>query len=393
MPEHDAEKELKATIDFWDEWLSRGDYRERITDNAKDVVESLLAGVKMQQNRDGGSIAGIRKYANSYIRDTHGSMRLFHITGHSEETKKLILNIHSKWEISGFIPNYWSMGSDTFIGRSFSNDASEITAYYLCMIRDYLNVSGDRSILDAVKPSMKWAAEIQIAYLKEHDMTMNFNGDETEQYCCNNDGEEYGGFIKPEYPFDKTMCSFPSMTAALVSVSFYDQCTDEDHSIFLSELRDNIDRIFWDAEKQQYHWAVAVNEDSSLRPHKGQLTNYNLLPLWLGAELTDHREVSQALLCRNYFNPETGFLPNCPEAMQGFCGHTLGLMLYDMVMLNDPCKDDVLQTILHSGILGQYGTVSEFYGPGGVPNGHNCRAFEGGILGEAIVEYYLKAAL
>ena len=209
MPEHDAEKELEATFDFWEEWLSCGDYREKITDvYAKDVVESLLVGVKMQQNRDGGSIAGIRKYANSYIRDTHGSMRLFHITGHTKETKKLILNIHSKWEISGFIPNYWSMGSDTFIGRSFSNDASEITAYYLCMIRDYLRVTGDRSIINTVKPSMKWATEIQIAYLKEHDMTMNFNGDETEQYCCNKDGEEYGGFILPEYPYDKTMCFF-----------------------------------------------------------------------------------------------------------------------------------------------------------------------------------------
>lgn len=390
MPEHDAEKELRSALDFWDSWLSVGDYHDKITDvRAADVVESLLVGVKMQQNRDGGSIAGIRKYANSYIRDTHGSMRLFHITGHTEETKKLILNIHSRWEIAGFIPNWWSMGSDTFIGRSFNNDASEITAYYLCMIRDYLRVSGDRSIADTVKPSMKWAAEAQISYLTEHDMTMNFNGDETEQYCCNNDGEEYGGFVLPDYPFDKTMCSFPSMMAALVSISFYDRLTGEDHGRFLCALRESIDRIFWDDEKKRYHWAVAAGADGSLQPHKGQLTNYNLLPLWLGARLTDGREKDQALLCRDYINPVTGFLPNCPEAMQGFCGHTLGLMLYDMSVLRDPCRHDILRTILYSGILGQYGTVSEFYGPGGVPNGHNCRAFEGGIVGEAIVKYYL----
>lgn len=390
MPQHDADKELDTAFGFWEEWLSIGDYKEKIPDPyASHVVESLLVGVKMQQNRDGGSIAGIRKYANSYIRDTHGSMRLLHITGHTEETKKLILNIHSKWEIAGFIPNYWSMGSDSFIGRSFTNDASEITAYYICMIRDYLRVSRDCSIFETVKPSMKWAAEIQIEYLTGHNMMMNFNGDETEQYCCNKDGEEYGGFINPEYPYDKSMISFPSMAAALVSISFWDQWSGENHSVFLKTLQDNIDRIFWDEEKKQYHWAVAVSEDGTLRPHKGQLTNYNLLPLWLGVRLTDNREKSQALSCRRYLNSETGFLPNCPEAMQGFCGHTLGLMLYDMTMLRDPSKDAVLRTILHSGILGQYGTISEFYGPGGIPNGHNCRAFEGGIIGEAIVKYYL----
>ncbi len=390
MPEHDPEEELKSALDFWEQWLSSGDYAKNMSDpHAEDVVESLLVGVKMQQNRDGGSIAGIRKYANSYIRDTHGSMRFLHSTGHTEETRKLILNIHSRWEIAGFIPNYWSMGSDSFIGRSFTNDASEITAYYLCMIRDYIYCSGDRAILDSVLPSMRWAALVQIGYLTEHRMTMNFNGDETEQYCCNKDGEEYGGFTDPEYPFDKTMCSFPSMAAALVSVEFYDRCTGEDHGVFLAELRKSIDRIFWDEEKGRYHWAVAAKEDGSLRPHKGRMTNYDLLPLWLGVCLTDGREVSQALLCRDYRNPATGFLPNCPEAMQGFCGHTLGLMLYDMALLGDPCADDVLKTILHSGILGQYGTVSEFYGPGGVPNGHNCRAFEGGIVGEAIVKYYL----
>lgn len=390
MPEHDAEKELESALGFWEQWLSIGGYKEKIPDPyVSDVVESLLVGVKMQQNRDGGSIAGIRKYANSYIRDTHGGMRLLHITGHTEETKKLILNIHSRWDIAGFIPNYWSMGSDSFIGRSFTNDASEITAYYICMIRDYLRVAGDRSILDTVKPSMKWAAETQVEYLTQHNMMMNFNGDETEQYCCNKDGEEYGGFINPEYPYDKTMCSFPSMTAALVSIDFYDRCTGEDHGAFLAELRKSIDRIFWDEEKKQYHWAVAVSEEGTIRPHKGQLTNYNLLPLWLGARLTDNREESQALSCRRYISSETGFLPNCPEAMQGFCGHTLGLMLYDMALLGDPCAEDVLKTILHSGVLGRYGTVSEFYGPGGVPNGHNCRAFEGGIVGEAIVKYYL----
>ena len=52
--------------------------------------------------------------------------------------------------------------------------------------------------------------------------------------------------------------------------------------------------------------------------------------------------------------------------------------------------DELLETILHSNLLSWYGTVSEFYGPGGTPNGHGNRPFEGGVVGEALVSYAIK---
>ena len=379
---------LHETFHFWNAWLAKGNFQASAQGNLlQDVIESLLLAIKMQQNADGGMIAGIRKYANSYIRDTHGAMRLLLATGHADEVELLLKNLHHKWEVSGFLPNWWSMGSDSFIGHSFICDASEVTAYYLFMLRDYLRATKQTFIPAAFRPSAEWAVNAQIQWLKAHDMTLPFNGDETEQYCCNYDGEEYGRFINPEYPFDHQKASFPSMMAALASIRWYDSVTGANHLQFLTALQASIDRLFWTGTERGYIWAASVEEDGTIWHHKGQLTNYKLLPLWLSCKLTDGRERSEALACKAFVRKETGFLPNCQECMEGFCGHTMGLMLYDMLQLQDPICFDLVDTILHSGILSMYGTVSEFYGPHGTPNGHNCRPFEGGILGEALLLY------
>ena len=217
----DALALLDKTLRYWDNWLDRGRMPRATDRRAADAIESLLFSVKMQQNRDGGFIAGIRKYANSYIRDAHGALRMLLASGHHTEAAALIRNVHSRWEKAGFIPNWWSMGSDSFIGHSFHNDASEVTAYYICMVRDYLRCTGDESLVKEVLPSVRWAAETQLNWLRDHDYTMDFNGDETEQYCCNNDGEEYGGFVQPGYEWRHSALSFPSMAAALVSLEWY----------------------------------------------------------------------------------------------------------------------------------------------------------------------------
>ncbi len=385
----DPQTDICGSLHQWRIWLEKGSVPGRISDPLlRDVTESLLLCVKMQQNRDGGCIAGIRKYANSYVRDTHGCMRLLNIAGHTEETEKLILNIHGKWERAGFIPNWWSMGSDAFIGHSFCNDASEVTAYYIFMIRDYLRAGGDPAILSRVMPSVKWAAEAQIEELKTHNMAMCFNGDETEQYCCNRDGEEYGGFSGPPIWHDRKYFSFASMTAALTAVEYYAELTNhEAYQAFCCRLRAQIDALFYDEDAGRYHWAAAIGEDGRLNAAPGYLTNYALMPVWIGAKLLQGKERSEALAALQAVHPQTGFLPNCPGIMEGFCGNTLGYALYAMLQLGLPGQEAVKDTILHAGILGQYGTISEFYGPGGTPNGHSFRGFEGGILGEALVKY------
>lgn len=379
---------LEETFSWWEDWFSKGNLPRILNQRDADAVESLLLSAKMQQNRDGGTIAGIGKYANSYVRDIHGCSRLYNASGHYEESRKVILNIHSRWEKAGFIPNWWSMGSDTFIGHSFHNDAAEVTAYYLFMVRDYLQATGDPSLLRLIRPSLDYAANTQLEWLLTHDHTMDFNGDETEQYCCNQDGEEYGGFIKPGYEWDASALSFPSMVAALGSLEWYQTMTGTDLTADLSRLRNRIDEIFCDASHGNVHAWAAKKTDNGYQLHAGQLTNYLLFPLWINARLNDGKERSDAAAVKAFVRDD-GFLPNCPQAMQGFCGHTMGMFLDTMLKLDDrTTADKAARQILDSPLLSMYGTVWEFYGPSCVPNGHRCRGFEGGITGQALIQYF-----
>ncbi len=372
----------------WKRWLDAGEYPNAINDRRlRDIVESLLLTVKMQQNHDGGMIAGIRKYANSYVRDCHGGARLLSVCGHADDVGKILLNIHGRWKISGFIPNWWSMGSDTFIGDSFHNGASEITAYYIFMLRDYLVHGTDKEIADIIMPSVTWAADRQAEYLQSHDLLMDFNGDETEQYCSARDGEEYGlfgsCFSKDRLHFDHEKPSFASTAAAAGSLRWFGEYSGKKEYTELAEkVSAGLSRFL---KGGSHGWIIdgGAARDSVV-------TNYLLLPLWLSICLPDGLEKDDALSAVSFRRDDTGFIPNSPVIIEGFCGHTLGMALYDMLQLGDGSSHELADTIINSGIIGRYGTISEFYGPSGVPNGHGSRPFEGGIVGEALVMYAKK---
>ena len=390
----DAAGFLDRGITGWENWLARGKFPNAIRDRRlRDAVESLLLNVRMQQNRDGGMIAGIRKYANSYVRDTHGGARLLNICGHPDDVGRLIYNIHTRWEISGFIPNWWSMGSDTFIGDSFCNNASEITAYYIFMLRDYLEAGGDPSLTSRVMPSVRWAADKQIRFLKANEYLMTFNGDETEQYCVNRDGEEYGPFgsvhSEDRLNFYKSGDSFAATAAAAGSLEWFAHFTGErEYADFAAEVRERMETVFWDGAAGRHGW---ISDEDGLR--QTALTNSLLMPLWLHVPLADGRDVADVKAAIASRMADTGYLPNCPGVSEGFCGHTPGLALFCAAALGLPEADELADTALNSNLLSRYGTVSEFYGPGGTPNGHGNRPFEGGVVGEALVFYAMKKGL
>ena len=370
----------------WQDWFGEGNF---MSDKSKvqDVIEGCLIAVKTQQNSDGGMIAGIHKYANSYVRDCHGGFRLLIATGHYDEAQKIILNIHAKFQAAGFIPNWWSMGSDAFIGHTFNNDASEITAYYLFMLRDYIKATGNEELFETVYDSAGWAADAQLRFMLANNYLMDFNGDETEQYVCKQDGEEYGGFPAVE-GWAHINYSFAATCAALTSLEFFAEFVkrlgyDDEYSQHFCSIRSAIDRIFFRSDIGLHSWAV---NRETMEPLDNIVTNYNLIPLWIGARLSDEKEKSDALGMLRYINKDTGFLPNSHPDVQGFCGHSLGLLLYCMMKLDKKSEArKIVYTILNSPLLSRWGTVNEFYGPGCVPNGHVYRAFESGILGEALL--------
>ncbi|MFI5387970.1 MAG: amylo-alpha-1,6-glucosidase, partial [Fimbriimonadales bacterium] len=319
---HNPEADLERSIAYWGKWLRSGkSFEKKATDQrAWDAVEASLLACKMQQNRDGGTIAGTRRYANSYIRDTHGAVRLFLATGHYPEAKKAIETIHHKWSVAGFIPNYWSMGSDSFLGRSFVNDSAEITGYYVLMIRDYYAATKDIKFVDSLAPSIKFAVDSQLDFMARNEWRITFNGDETEQYCVRQDGQEYGGF--PAFPqWRRDSWSFPSAALACASTQFYiDYLLAEGNragaSLYetkLAKARDGIDATFWKAGAAgSFHYWARYKDGSW---PDVMVPNYGLLPLWIGARLNKERQLGDATAMRRYVVPESGYLPTAPDVV------------------------------------------------------------------------------
>lgn len=383
-------EDLSKARSEWKAWFKKGLDIPRTVKNVKaaNVIEGSLVACRSQQNRDGGTIAGTRRYANSYIRDTHGAVRLFLATGHTQEAKRAIETIHHKWSVAGFIPNWWSMGSDSFIGHSFLNDRSEITGYYTLMVRDYLAATKDQALVERVWPSVKAAVDGQLLELETNNWRITFNGDETEQYCVKKDGETYGGF--PAFPqWNSKAWSFPSAAIACASVQFFvdrlrartDPLATE-YEAKLFKLRASIDETFWNG---RYHvWARYP--DGSLPTVR--IPNYGLIPFWVGAKLNYGRQDADAHAAASLVDIRTGYLATAPGEVDGYCGHNLGYLLYATTKLKDPMAERVFHLMLNGRLLGCWGTVSEFYGPNGVPNGHNYRVFESGINAEALLAYF-----
>jgi hypothetical protein len=383
------EANLAESVRDWRSWLSSGKKLAIPDAKARDIVESSLIACKMQQDQDGGTIAGPRKYANSYIRDSHGALRLFLATGHINEAEAIIRTIYHRWTIAGFIPNYWSMGSYEFIGHSFASDSSEITGYFVLMIRDAYEATGSLAFVNSVADGMKYAVDAQLDFMEAHGGRLTFNGDETEQYCDTADGQVYGGF--PAFSeWRGNNWSFASAALAVASTQFYIDYLNLKHRHAeavryeerLHSVRDSIDGTFL---RNGIHAWMRTRDD---KWPTETVTNYDLIPLWAGARLNRNGQNSDALAMKKFIDPKSGFLPTAPPVVEGFCGHNLGYLLYDMVTLHDPVAPAVFRTMMNSTLYGCWGTVSEFYGPHGVPNGHNFRVFESGIDAEAIIRYF-----
>jgi hypothetical protein len=391
----DIVADLNQSISGWKTWFDKGTmFEDRVKlQKAKDVIEGSLVMVKMLQDSSGGFIAGLREYPHSYVRDTHGACRLLGITGYGEEVKKAIETISYKTSVFGHIPNAWQMGANKFHYYKFNNPASETPAYFVLMMRNYLENTKDQKLMEQLYLDMKNAIDVQIKEMKANNWKIDFNGDETERYTVRKDGEMYGKLSDWSEDKDLKYWSFPSATLALASTTFFVDYlkasgrTDlaKEYSAAAQNIRNSIDSTFWRVDLNIHDWCR--KRDNSWPQYR--LPNYDLLPLWTGAKLNKDRQVQDALAMRQYVNPANGYLPTAPGDVEGFSGHNLAYLLYAMKKLNDPIATSIHHTLMTSPIIGCWGTVSEFYGPNAVPNGHLLNPFSSGILGEALIRYYI----
>ena len=385
----DLDKNLATSLAEWKSWINNGKKIPHADARVNDILESMLVGIRMQQSRCGGFIPGTRKYAFSYIRDSYGACKGLLAFGHTEEVKRYLEITNHKFKVFGKIPNSVQMGADKF-SHFDGNQYAESPAYVLLLAKAYYDATGDTSFLKSLDELLKYAVDIQVDYARANKWLLPFNGDETEQYCVKEDGQEYGGF--PALTgFNKDQWSMSSVVACIASLKFYiDYLERVKPGISVKKyqeatvlLKKSLMEHFYRPEMGGIQWALKT--DGTFYPYN--VTNFVLMPVWFGVSLPENAEKEAVKRALSFINPSTGFVANAPGEVEGFCGHTLAFLLYDLTKLEMPEKKAVFNTLVNSNIIQRYGMVNEYYGPNGVPNAHNLRVFESGVVMDALVAY------
>jgi len=385
----DLKDNFDKTVSDWQSWIDKGKKFSGADIRVQDILESMLVGIRMQQNRCGGFIAGTRKYAFSYIRDSHGACKGLLACGHTEEVKRYLMVTAHKFRVFKKIPNSVQMGADKF-SHADGNQYAESPAYVLLLAKEYYEATKDFGFLKSMDDLLTYAIDIQVEYAKNNDWLLPFNGDETEQYCLKEDGKEYGGF--PALTgFSKDQWSVSSVSACIASLDFYigylrlKKCDSfiNDYQQALNLMKESAIKHFYRSDLGGLQWAQ--KKDGTFYPYN--VTNFVLMPAWFGIALKENAEKTAVEKVLTTANPQSGFIANAPRDVEGFCGHSLAYLLYDLTRLNMPQKDAVFNTLINSSIIQRYGMVNEYYGPNGIPNPHNLRVFESGIVIDAIVNY------
>jgi hypothetical protein len=389
-------KDLAIELDGWNKWTSRGKCPARTDQRILQLTESILVGMRMQQSYDGGMIAGVRRYPYSYMRDMHGAAKGFLSAGHLEEAAAMIRWLNRKFAKFHCVVNASEMGTEggNFVGGSPS---VEIPAYFLLLVRSYVRAGGEPALADEVREALEWCAQTQIAEGRANDWRLGFNGDETERYVPTADGQTYqpgAGEITygvaPGWKYQKW--SFPSQILAIASLEFAIKCAERwgvsatPYVAAREAFAEELGRTFVEPKSHTAAWCIYADGTRPQFP----LTNYLLFPAWLQTRIDPQQTGKLVEVAMRYLKPD-GILPVAPGVVEGTCGHSLGLLLAGLkeTSHNNKHNDvDIVQVeelVFTSGILGRYGMVNEYYGPTGVPNPHNLRSFESGILLEALL--------
>jgi hypothetical protein len=376
---------VKRELAAWQEWFGRGIAAAR----GDALVESQLAFIRMQQSFDGGFIAGVRRYAYSYIRDMHGACRGLLAAGHADEAARAMAWIDRKVRHFGTVVNASEMGADVrdFVG---GHKGTELPAYFLLLAASLLR-HGRAEAVDACRASLVQAADEQIAVSRADGWRFHYNGDETERYVPVVDGANYL-FGKPDWSKGRACWSMPSHVLAMASVETFARVLAArwglDAAPYLAAVeswRASFAPTFQPDGRAVPAWTVFA--DGSLPSYP--VPNYLLFAAWVDAPFAPEQVRAWVEAAEACLDPVRGRVPVCPGAVEGSCGHDLALLLYGLKRIGAaPERIRRIEVLIRNGgSLQWFGMVNEFYGPDGTPNQHNLRPFETGPLTEALVRY------
>jgi len=151
-----------------------------------------------------------------------------------------------------------------------------------------------------------------------------------------------------------------------------------------------MDRDFWRTDVADipggFHDFCRVKGDGSWP--KARIVNLTLMPVFFGTDYPPEEKAKDVAAMAQYFDPKTGFLQLVPGANTGSEGQDLGYLLWDLVEMNNPLKDEVYHALVNGVTPDAWGGFSEAYTSAGRPNGHDMRSLETGINVSAIAKYW-----
>jgi hypothetical protein len=403
--------ELEKSIIAWQKWFDDvppAYQLSRVKDErARELMEGGLAILKTNQSKDGGIVVHATYYKEGYIRDALMALRALTATGHFEESKQWLIWVDHKVEVGGHLSdlaNCMVSLSEKNYALDFGDLNAEIPADVLIGARDYYDSTHDLDTLKSVDKTLQYCMDVQLKEADANGFKLSFNGDETEMCGVVNPSPSGSGINAAAAKNDWAMSSVALCAASLDFYMKYLHACGEDLTNYknsqsgvtvnlkteMASLLKTMDDEFWRTDVPEipegFHDAFRLKADNSWP--KKRIVNFTLFPVYYGTPCSDDRKAKDVRAIAHYFDEKTGFLQLVPGSDSGFEGHDLGYLLWGLIEIHDPRKDEVYKALVNGPTVDCWGSYNEAYSATGQRNDHDLRSLETGVDISALAKYW-----
>ncbi|HOV69887.1 MAG TPA: hypothetical protein PLZ84_06140 [Clostridia bacterium] len=397
---------LQECIAEWLKWSAAGLDTSFIPDErSRMIIDSVTVIERMLQGSDGGVMATPRVYTACYLRDAFCAMKGMLAAQRYPEVKKFLeyqLGVYNKHIARGefAVPTSAQIGGGDGVFFGFGDEENwscESPGLLAILMRDYYRVTADLDCMKTMEALLRYCIDVQLKHAEKHGWKMYFNNDETES-------QGNGAVLKELVDFEKKWYSMISSVICIASTEFLidylgltgrggtDECSEYKRK--LDNMIKALDENYWREDLGIYHWFRTPNGDWP----KTLMSNYHIMPLYYDAPVNKDRAIRSAKKMIEYWDPDTGFIPNqIFGENEDFCGHNMGYLLYMASVLKLPEADAIYNSLVRGKSISAYGMWCETYYDDGTPyqgpttydnKMHNFRCFESGLNLEAIIQYW-----
>jgi hypothetical protein len=412
----DAHDLLEKTHDFWNKWISATTIIESPDMMVNDLLDGLKITIKIQM-AENGAMVPMSHYSNIWTRDHIGPVRFFCSAGAFDDVKNMLdylwLAILKKGDISNAydadyvktdpLPAQPDWGSKpVFTGRT----AAEGPSYIPIMHHLYAKISDDKSM---IKDRINLLLRALLAQKIDENGLLPFSGDETFR------PQMAGAFgMDLYYSFEDLAFSansgFLFVAAARILINNYSDLIESGKLEQMKNklaLAENALKKYYFLPEKGFYSPFIVKEN--MKPFEKPYEDVNVQTYWLGIEDLDQGNMEKTVDA--LWNEEGTFLspldpvysgtlaPNITEGVQ--TGMIPGFTLDVLSKLDHPYAEKSFNFLRvaasHSGnfpevlVFDDHSALMPIYVPeGGIGEmWARFRPWEGGIIGEAIMEYLI----